>query len=310
MTRRGSNDTEMHIRVANAPCSWGMFELTAGSKGPDGDQVMDEIEASGYAGTELGDWGFYPTEPAALEAALERRGLAMIGGFVPVALSRAETHEDGRALAVKTARLMAAVAPDAFVVLSDDCGKDPLRTKMAGRIREEHGLDAAAWATFGRGADEVARAVRDETGLRTVFHPHCAGYVETPREIARFLEVTDPSLVGLCLDTGHYTYGGGQDPVDAIHLAGERLWHVHFKDCEPDVAAAARRDEVDYEEAVRRGVFCELGKGSVDFAAVLAELRRRGYGGWIVVEQDVLPGMGTPLESARRNRAFLASLGL
>jgi inosose dehydratase len=309
MSRR-NNDTEMHIRVANAPCSWGMFELTAGSAGPDGDQVMDEIEASGYAGTELGDWGFYPTDPPALEAALEKRGLSMIGGFVPVALARTDALDDGRALAVKTARLMAAVAPDAFVVLSDDCGKDPVRHAMAGRIREEQGLDAASWTVFGRAADEIARAVRDETGLRTVFHPHCAGYVETPREIARLLELTDPALVGLCLDTGHYRYGGGEDPVDAILLAGERLWHVHFKDCEPEVAATARREEVDFTEAIRRGVFCELGRGSVDFAAVVAELRRRNYGGWIVVEQDVLPGMGAPLESARRNREFLASLGL
>jgi inosose dehydratase len=32
--------------------------------------------------------------------------------------------------------------------------------------------------------------------------------------------------------------------------------------------------------------------------------------GWIVVEQDVLPGMGTPKESAQRNREYLKSIGL
>jgi sugar phosphate isomerase/epimerase len=53
---------------------------------------------------------------------------------------------------------------------------------------------------------------------------------------------------------------------------------------------------------VGRGLFCELGKGDVDFPAILAELKRMNYNGWIVVEQDVLPGMGSPKESAQRNR--------
>jgi inosose dehydratase len=300
----------MTIKVANAPCSWGMFEMTTGAVGPDGDQVLDEIARSGFAGTELGDWGFLPTEPGELGAALERRGLAMVGGFVPVALARAEAHAEGRELAVRVARLMAQVAPDAILVLSDDCGKVPERNACAGRIRPDQGLDDSAWRTFARGADDIAHEVLDATGLRTVFHPHCAGYVETPQEIERLLELTSPELVGLCLDTGHFCYGGGDDPVEVARRAGDRLWHVHFKDCDPAVAEAARRDQVDFMEAVRRGVFCELGKGQVDFCGVLDVLRRRDYSGWIVVEQDVLPGMGTPLESATRNRAFLASLGL
>jgi inosose dehydratase len=60
---------------------------------------------------------------------------------------------------------------------------------------------------------------------------------------------------------------------------------------------------------VRNGIFCELGKGQVDFCGIKRELEAQGYGGWIVVEQDVLPGMGSPFESARRNREYLASIG-
>ena len=287
-----------------------MFELTAGATGPGPDQVLDEMALAGFAGTELGDWGFLPTDPQDLRAALSRRGLALVGGFVPVPLARADAHEEGRELALRTARLLAQVAPDAFIVLSDDCGKVAERELCAGRITVEQGLSDADWLTFARGADLIARAVVEETGVRTVFHPHCAGYVETPAEIDRLLELTSPELVGLCLDTGHFCYGGGSDPVEVARRAGERLWHVHFKDCHPEVAAAARRDQVPYMEAVRRGVFCELGTGQVDFAGVLEVLRGRDYRGWSVVEQDVLPGLGTPLESARRNRAFLQTLGL
>jgi inosose dehydratase len=309
------------IRIGNAPCSWGILEFEDQPGDPAGyATVLDEIRETGYAGTELGDWGFMPTEPAALRAELEGRALAMIGAFVPVALKEPDAHAAGEAQAVRTARLQAAVADPVreddgpFIVLADDSGRDLVRTKQAGRVSPEIGLTAPEWDVFARGAERVARAVRDQTGLRTVFHPHCAGYVETPAEIARFLELTDPALLGLVLDTGHLAYGsGGTDPAvvtEALDRFGDRIRHVHFKDCEPRVAAQLRAAGADYFEAVRRGVFCELGKGLVDFPAVVAWLRARDYRGWIVVEQDVLPGMGTPLESARRNREYLASIGL
>lgn len=84
---------------------------------------------------------------------------------------------------------------------------------------------------------------------------------------------------------------------------------MHFKDCHPGVAAQSRQQSWDYLKAVEEGVFCELGKGAVDFPAIKSELERQGFEGWIVVEQDVLPGMGSPFESATRNREYLKSIG-
>ena len=121
------------------------------------------------------------------------------------------------------------------------------------------------------------------------------------------MQRTDPNLVGLCFDTGHYRFGGGE-PLDIFDRHAERIWHVHFKDCHPEIAARSRRDGWDYFKSVENGVFCELGKGDVDFPAFIAELRNRNYGGWIVVEQDVLPGMGSPYESAERNFQYLNSI--
>jgi inosose dehydratase len=283
-------------------------------------RVLDEIRETGYAGTELGDWGFMPTEPTALHSELQRRHLSMIGAFVPVALRDPDSHAAGQDQAVRTALLLASVAESTadrsgpLVVLADDCGRDAVRTRHAGRITAEMGLMAADWETVARGAESVARAVHDETGLRTVFHPHCAGFVETPDEIDRLMDLTDPDLLGLVFDTGHYAYGSGiNDPavvLEGLERFGDRVEHVHFKDCEPRVADRARREGHDYVEAVRNGLFCELGRGLVDFGAVTAWLRGRGYSGWIVVEQDVLPGMGSPKESAWRNREYLKSLGL
>jgi inosose dehydratase len=298
------------IRVANAPCSWGILEFDHQSIAAPYGTVLDEIKQTGYAGTELGDWGFMPTDPAQLGQELSQRGLELVGAFVPVALADVRAHDDGVRSAVRTARLMRdAGASGAFIVLADDNASVPERERNAGRITAEHSLPEPAWITFAAGAEHVARAVREETGLRTVFHPHCGGYVETPDEIDRLMRLTDRALLGLVLDTGHIVYGGG-DPLTVFEQHAERVWHVHFKDCDPAVARDARARGLGYLAAVRAQLFGELGTGAVDFAAVTAALNRQGYDGWIVVEQDVFPGYGTPKDSALRNRKFLRSLGL
>jgi inosose dehydratase len=274
-------------------------------------RMLDELVETGYTGTELGDWGFMPTDPEVLRAELTQRGVVMLGAFVPVALKDAAAHESGVVSALKTARLLAAVAtdPKPFLVLADNNGSVPERTRNAGRITAELALSPAEWKTFAEGANKVASAVRAETGLRTVFHHHCAGYVETPEEISRFLDLTDPELVGLVFDCGHYVYGAGDgDVIAGLERFHERVWYLHFKDCHPEVARQSRAEHWDYFQALRRGVFCELGKGSVDFPAVMRWLKAHDYNEYTLVEQDVLPGMGTPKESARRNREYLRSI--
>jgi len=300
------------LLVGNAPCSWGTLEFdeAKGEKVGYG-QMLDELAETGYTGTELGDWGFMPVDPAVLAGELRRRALVMLGAFVPVALRDSRAHAAGVEAAVRTARLLAAAGsdPKPFLVLADDNGTAPERTRNAGRVTPALGLTEPEWRVFAGGANQIARAVLEETGLRTVFHHHCAGFVETPGEIGKFLELTDPNLVGLVFDTGHYSYGAGDcDVIAALNRFASRVWYVHLKDCEPEVARRARQQQWDYFTALRHGVFCELGKGCVDFGAVLEWLAGRDYRGYVLVEQDVLPGMGTPKESARRNREYLRSI--
>ncbi|MBW6455479.1 MAG: TIM barrel protein [Trueperaceae bacterium] len=307
------------IRVANAPCSWGSIE-GFGETTP-WPRMLDELVATGYVGTELGDLGYLPDQPAALRAALEARGLAMLGGFEGVELRRPGIVKERRERILRVARLLASVADvgdpgrPPYFILADETRGDPVRTLHAGRITPELALPAGERAVFARNAEEVARLVAGETGLRTLYHHHCAAWVETPDEIERFLDATNPELIGLVFDTGHFTYGTGAADDGGAALAGlKRFWgrtpYVHLKDCDPVVAGRARVEGWDYGRAIGEGVFCELGRGSVDIAGVLAYLRAAGYDDWLTVEQDVLPGMGTPKESAARNRATVRALGL
>lgn len=300
-----------NIRLANAPCSWGTIEGWGQSIAYG--QMLDELVATGYTGTELGDYGYMPTDSEQLAHELEARHLTMLGSYEGVYLRDASAHADGERRVLRNARLLKSVADPVsppFVVIADDHSHDPVRFENAGRVKPEMSLLEADWKVYARGVNQIAKAVHDETGLRSVFHHHCAGYVEAPWEVDELLGRTDPGLVGLVFDTGHYLYGSGQNDgaavLEALERYKSRLWYVHFKDCQPEVATQARQQGWNYKEAIGHGVFCELGQGNVDFAAVTQKLEQLGYKGWICVEQDVLPGMGEPKESARRNREYLA----
>jgi inosose dehydratase len=295
------------MKIGNAPCSWGVLEFESDTAAQAPATVLAEMARAGYAGTELGDWGFLPTAPRELTAALARHALALIGAFVPVRFIDDRALAAGRATALRTARLLAETEPQALVILADDNGAVPERARNAGRITRDQELTGDALCRYARGVEQVARAVVEETGQRVVFHHHAGGFIETPREVAGLLRHTSAELLGLCLDTGHYAMGGGR-PEEALERHAARLGHVHFKDFDPAVVARARVERLDYLGAVRAGVFPELGRGAVVFPEIGKMLAALSYDRWIVVEQDVLPGMGTPSASAVRNRHFLREI--
>ena len=260
------------IKLANAPCSWGVLEFDLEGKVAPYGQVLEEMRATGYQGTELGDWGFLPTQPNLLSQNLSKYKLDLLGAFVPVNLKDSNTHLKGLTYALKVAGLMYyAGYENAKIVLADDNGAVEARVKNAGNITSAMGLDPNAWEIFAEGANQIAYAVKEAYGLQTVFHHHCAGYVETPDEIHTLLEYTDKGLVGLCLDTGHYSYGGG-NPIEALTQYRDRIWHIHLKDFDTKVAEKARLNQWGYFTSVQNGIFCELGKGAVDFNRSLLEL--------------------------------------
>src|SRR2546430_3668066 len=116
-----------------------------------------------------------------------------------------------------------------------------MRTLNAGRIKPEHQMSEAQWEVFTEGANRVARAVKRATGLRTVFHHHIGTWVETPEETAKFLSLTDPNVVGLCFDTGHYRFGGGGS-VEGLRRHVDRVWHVPLQDPDPPGAEQTPRN--------------------------------------------------------------------
>jgi len=294
------------IRVGNAPVSWGVYE--ADRPNPPFGRILDEIAGSGYEGTELGPYGYLPTEAAALERELKARRLALGSSFVALPLEDASRRAASVAHVLRVGRLLATQGVGE-VILADD--EDPARARIAGRVPDGGGAgwSDAQWREAAATIRAVAEALRDELDMRVVVHHHAGTFVETPGEIDRLLSTTDADLVGLLLDTGHCVYGGGE-PLDVLKRHGARVRYVHLKDARDSELRHVRTRDVSMAEAWKRGVFCPLGEGVVDFPRVVEWLRAHGYSGWLIVEQDVVPDAKgrlepDPSDSARKSRAYL-----
>ena len=74
------------FRFASAPDSWGVLDYPGPSWNQDYEQMLDEMVSAAYRGTELGPYGFFPTDPAVLGPQLRKRDMALLGSFVPVPL--------------------------------------------------------------------------------------------------------------------------------------------------------------------------------------------------------------------------------
>jgi inosose dehydratase len=294
----------MSVRIGTAPISWGVCEIPGWGPQLPVDRVLDEMQAAGYEGTELGPWGFLPTEPASLAASLARRGLAMAAAFVPLALKDDDAYPQCEAAVRETAALLQRL--DAGHILLADAG-DAVRYEVAGRPDRtaERGLSTREWVGYARRLERLAQICRFDYGLVPCFHSHGGTYVESPTEIATLLERTDPHLLKFCLDTGHVAFGGG-DPLEVARRYAARIGYVHLKDIDLPRLRELLAAGNTYVGAVQQGVFVELGRGSLDLPALFQALRDGGYEGWVIVEQDRVVGAETDtLSSARRSRAYL-----
>jgi inosose dehydratase len=302
----------MHmIRLAAAPVSWGVTEVAEGAARLPWQQVMDEIAAAGYAATELGPFGYYPTDAATLRAALDARGLTLTSAFVPLPLHDPAGFESAAEEAMTIARLLADLGAGYIVLAS---AGDTLRAECAGQIAPDivFGMEPAQWDVAARQVESFAQRLLP-LGLQTVFHHHAGTYVETPAELRALCDRTSAELVGICLDTGHYVYGGG-DPRAALATYRDRIRYVHLKDIDAGRLAQARSEGWSFVTGVERGVFCALGGGAADIEGCVADLRALGYEGWAVVEQDIIGERDAdgrmPLAGMSAARAYLRGLGL
>ncbi|MEU4233636.1 TIM barrel protein [Nonomuraea sp. NPDC026600] len=292
------------IRLGTAPDSWGVWFPDDPNQVP-WDRFLDQVAAAGYRWIELGPYGYLPTDPERLRDELGRRGLRLSGGAVFSGLHRGrEALEDAIQECRAEAALLTALGAKHLISLPEGY------TDLDGKITQPVDLTPGQWKDLTSGMSELARVLREETGVELVFHPHADSHVDTQERVSRFLEDTDPEYVSLCLDTGHISYCGG-DNIEIIRAFPERIGYVHLKQVDPEIVRQVREEDLCFAEAVRRGAMIEPPTGIPDMEPLLAELGRLDADLFAIVEQDLYPcPPDTPFPIATRTRKYFNGCGL
>jgi inosose dehydratase len=261
------------------------------------ERVFAEMASLGLRATELGPVGYLPQDPGRVRALLDRHGLRVVAGFVPLVLHERSLADVG--VARQVAALLAALDADVLVAAAvTDADWSP-------RVA----LDDGAWRRLSDHLSGMAE-LASEYGLTLAVHPHAGTLLETEEDIEWLLASSD---VPFCLDTGHWAIGGA-DPVDLVRRHGRRIVHVHLKDVDLNLAEQVGSGALSLVEATRRGLFRPLGSGDAEIGEVVGRLDRGGYERWLVLEQDTTitgeePPVGRgPVIDVQRSIDYLANL--
>jgi inosose dehydratase len=294
----------MNLQIGTAPCSWGV-EFPEDDGQVPWKRCLREIAEAGYEWTELGPYGYIPSDPDALREVLAEQGLRVCSAFVMRPFedpgSWGAIEEEVR----RAAELLAAVeAP--HIVLIDDTYFD----RQNGEQLSPADLDDADFARLIEGVERTASIVRDEFGVQAVFHPHAETHVRSEAQIEEYLRLADLDVAPLAFDTGHHAYCGG-DPVAFFRKHHQHIRYLHLKSIDGAILEKARADGVDFMETVLRKVFVEPAVGTVDFEGFREALEEVDFQGFAVVEQDMYPvaSLDDPLPIAARTREWLREQG-
>ncbi|MFD0368215.1 MULTISPECIES: sugar phosphate isomerase/epimerase family protein [unclassified Streptomyces] len=305
MTNLTNRSPSSRIRIGSAPDSWGVWFPDDPRQVP-WQRFLDEVAGAGYEWIELGPYGYLPTDPAVLAEETGRRGLRVSAATVFTGLHHGPAVWDRTwAHVAENAALAQAMGARHLVVIPSFWRDD-----RTGEVLEDRTLTAGQWRQLTGLTERLGREVRERYGLRLVVHPHADTHIDSEENVTRFLDATDPDLVALCLDTGHYAYCGG-DSVKLIETYGERIGYLHLKQVDPAVLARVVADEVPFGPAVAQGVMCEPPAGVPALEPVLAAAQALDVDLFAIVEQDMYPcEPDAPYPVAVRTRSFLRSCGL
>jgi inosose dehydratase len=284
-------------RLAGAPISWGVCEVPGWGLQLSIERVLSEMAQLGLTATELGPQGWLPLDGDAVRRELDRHGLRLVGGFVPIVIHEQDL-EPTREHATRAAAQLAAAGADVFVAAAVQTENWASPTP----------LDDEQWKQAAQHLRAIADLVASH-GLELVLHPHVGTLVETAKDVERALAHTD---VAWCFDTGHLLIGGSE-PVDFVRHHADRIGHVHLKDVDASLAERVRSGELTLVQATQGGLFQPLGEGDARIDEVVRLLEDAGYERWLVLEQDVAiagsepPAAGGPALDVHKSIEFLST---
>lgn len=288
-----------NVKLGIAPIAWTNDDLPELGGENTFQQCVSEMALAGFTGSEVGNK--YPKDPAVLKPALELRGIEICNAWFSTFLI-SKPYEETEVEFEKHVAFLAAMGAKVVGVSEQSYSTQGIQTQPV--FEGKYVMNDHEWDLLCDGLNKLGKLSLEKYGVALTFHHHMGTVVQTAAETDRLMEGTDPALVSLLFDSGHFAYCG-EDPVEQVRKHAKRIKHVHLKDIRPDVVARVREDGLSFLEGVRQGAFTIPGDGCVEFDPIFKILAENGYEGYMVVEAEQDPAKANPLEYAIRARKFI-----
>ena len=291
---------EKEVKLGIAPIGWCNDDMPELGGECTFEQIVSEMALAGFTGCEIGNK--YPSDPEVLKKALDLRGMRIASRWYSSFLISRPIEEEEKDF-IANLDFLAAVGADRINVSEQSHsiqGKTDIPILTG---NNKYIMNDEEWDRLCRGLDRLGRIAKDRD-FKLCFHHHMGTVVQTSEETDRMMSNTDPDLVFLCYDTGHFTFAG-EDPLAMLKKYVDRVGHVHLKDMRMPVVEEVKKNGLSFLQAVRSGAFTVPGDGDVDFDPVFKVLADAGYRGWLLVEAEQDPAKADPLEYAIKGREYI-----
>jgi len=301
---RNTDPRYSKLTIGVCPDQWGVW-FPWDEKQIAWDKALAEMAEAGFSIMETGPFGYFPTDPKLLKAVMDAYGFKVVAGTGWGILHKEEAWADTEKFFRAIGETHAAVGAEYVVHLPP-----MFRDEKTGAYTDDKVLSPEAWNLYIKNADRLGKIMKDDYGLKMVLHPHGDSHIETPEDIDRVFQATDPDYVGFCLDTGHIVYGAG-DPIEIVKKYPERIDYVHIKAMDPAIVKQAHDEDWPFVKANLSGCSVAPPAGEPEMGALIEALADLDKELYVVCEQDMYGcEKDYPLPNAIKTREYLASLGL
>lgn len=288
------------ITLGIAPIGWRNDDIPSIGANNDLDKVLGDASSAGFDGIEIG--GFFPG-PAKLNKKLSQYNIKAISQWFSSFIIRDGIEKASQAFEEHCQYLqsvgahVAVVSEQTYSIQGSD---------SACIFTDKPFFTDDEWDRLCQGLNRYGE-IGKKYDVKVAYHHHLGTGVQTAAETNRLMENTDPNLVGLVYDTGHLYVSDGEY-LNLLDKRFDRIIHVHFKDVRKKEEDECRKDQKTFMQSFLSGMFTIPGDGDLDFKPVLAELVKRNYQGWIVVEAEQDPDIHDPKVMADQSYDYITKL--
>lgn len=292
------------IKLGINPIEWTNDDLPELGGDIPFEQSIREMHLAGFQGTEIG--GKFPKELDKLKKSLQPYNIQIVSQW----FGSYFTIEENPSFTINlfNKQMMFLKKMGAKVIVVSEQGNSIQRKMDLPLFDNKPILDDNGWENLVSGLNLIGK-IAEENEMSIVYHHHMGTVVQTRKEIDKLMELTDPELVWLLVDTGHIYYSdGGDSPIRLIRDYGKRIKHIHLKDVREENKQRAINEKWSFLKGVLNGVFTVPGDGSIDFKPIFEAIKEINYEGWLMVEAEQDPAIENPFEYAQKARTYIKKL--